>query len=280
MARVVDPARASPGPAAPRAVGSGTAMPGPATGGPQGRRRRRRTEEPRAEPVVGSALVSVAALGGLYLALRPGPTRVDGWLLDLVGPSHALGFAHVSSLTSPAVVVIGAAVAAVASLPRDRPRALACLIAPPLALLACELVVKPLVGRTLGGELCYPSGSTVAAAALAAAAVLATPARWRPWIAGPASVYALWVAAAVVALRWHYPTDALAGLAFGAGVVLMIDGAASRIARRARRGRDPDRPRVGTDDGAPGPPTGDADHRGLRAAVSGPPDRPRPGTGG
>jgi len=78
-------------------------------------------------------------------------------------------------------------------------------------------VVKPLVGRTLGGVLSYPSGSTVGAAALAAAGVLASPRRWRPWIAGPASAYALWVALAVVALRWHYPTEALAGLAFGVG---------------------------------------------------------------
>ena len=189
------------------------------------------------ELVVGSALVLAAALGGLYFAIRPGPARVDGWLRDLVGPSHALAFTHVSSLTRPAVIVIGAAVAAGVCLPRDRPRALACLVAPPLALIAGELVAKPVVGRTLGGVLSYPSGSTVGAAALAAAAVLATPARWRPWIAGPASAYALWVALAVVALRWHYPTDALAGLAFGAGVVLVIDGAAFRIARRVERRR-------------------------------------------
>jgi membrane-associated phospholipid phosphatase len=249
MARVVGPAGPSAGQAAPRAVASGTARPGPAIQGPERPGRRRRHEESIAELVVGSALVLTVALGGLYFAVRPGPATVDGWLLNLVRPSHALAFTHVSSLTSPAAIVIGAAIAAGACLPRDRPRALACLIAPPLALLACELVAKPLVDRTLGGVLSYPSGSTVGAAALAAAAVLATPARWRPWIAGPALAYSLWVALAVVALRWHYPTDALAGLALGAGVVLVIDGAAFRIACRA------DRPQIGNaaPDGAPRP---------------------------
>ena len=227
------------------------------TAGPSaGRRGRSRCEESIGELVVGAVLVLTAALGGLYFAIRPGPVRADAWLLDLVGPSHALAFTHLSSFTRPAVIVIGAAIAAGACLPRDRPRALACLIAPPLALLACELVAKPLVGRMLGGVLSYPSGSAVGAAALAAVAVLATPARWRPWIAGPASAYALWVALAVVALRWHYPTDALAGLAFGVGVVLVIDGAAFRIARRVHRMQDPDRPGVGNPDrdGAPASP--------------------------
>ena len=227
------------------------------TAGPSaGRRGRSRCEESIGELVVGAVLVLTAALGGLYFAIRPGPATVDGWLLDLVGPSRGLAFTHVSSLTYPAAIVIGAAIAAGVCLPRDRPHALACLIAPPLALLACELMAKPLVGRTLGGVLSYPSGSTAGAAALAAAAVLATPARWRPLTAGPASAYALWVALAVVALRWHYPTDAVAGLAFGAGVVLVIDGAAFRIARRVERRRVRDRPRVGNaaPDGAYVPP--------------------------
>ena len=256
MARLAATAGPSAGQAAPGAVASGTAMPEPGIQGPERHGRSRRHEESVAELVVGAALVAAAALGGLYFAVRPGPARVDGWLQDLVGPSHALAFTHLSSFTHPAVIVVGAAIAAGACLPRDRPRALACLVAPPLALLACELVAKPLVGRTLGGVLSCPSGSTVGAAALAAAAVLATPARWRPLTAGPASAYALWVALAVVALRWHYPTDALAGLAFGAGVVLVIDGAAFQLARRVDRMRDPNRPQVGNavPDGVPAPP--------------------------
>jgi membrane-associated phospholipid phosphatase len=33
---------------------------------------------------------------------------------------------------------------------------------------------------------------------------------------------------AVVSLQWHYPTDALAGLAYGCGVLLVLDWAAPR----------------------------------------------------
>jgi membrane-associated phospholipid phosphatase len=43
------------------------------------------------------------------------------------------------------------------------------------------------------------------------------------------------MAVAVVALRWHYPTDALAGLAFGVGVVLVVDSTAGLAARRMLR---------------------------------------------
>jgi membrane-associated phospholipid phosphatase len=36
----------------------------------------------------------------------------------------------------------------------------------------------------------------------------------------------------VVALRWHFPTDALAGVAVGVGVVLLTDCAARGVAAR------------------------------------------------
>ena len=97
--------------------------------------------------------------------------------------------------------------------------------------------LKPLVGRTLGGVLSYPSGSTVGAAALAAAAALASPARWRTVTAIVGSLYALWMALAVIALQWHLPTDAIAGLAYGVGVVLVVDGSAWKVAVAMRQWR-------------------------------------------
>ena len=127
---------------------------------------------------------------------------------------------------------------------RDPPRAWACLIGPILALATCELVIKPLVGRTLGGVFSYPSGSTTGAAALAAAAVLAAPARWRVVTAVAASIYALWMALAVVALQWHLPTDAASGLAYGVGVVLVVDGSAWKVAVRLRPRFGRHRPRT------------------------------------
>ena len=92
------------------------------------------------------------------------------------------------------------------------------------------MVAKPLVGRTLGGGLSYPSGSTVGAAALACAVVLATPPAFRTVSVVLGSLYAFWMTLAVVAAGWHYPTDAFAGLALGVGTVLLADGLFRRIA--------------------------------------------------
>jgi membrane-associated phospholipid phosphatase len=81
----------------------------------------------------------------------------------------------------------------------------------------------------------YPSGSTVGIAALATAAVLAASPKRRVLVGVVGAVLSLWMAIAVVALRWHYPSDALAGLAFGSGVVLLADGLAWKVAERLRR---------------------------------------------
>jgi membrane-associated phospholipid phosphatase len=161
----------------------------------------------------------------------------------VVTRNQSAWFTTVTSLRYPAVVVAGAAVIAATIVRCDRFRALACLLGPPLALLTGEEVAKPLVGRSIDGVLSYPSGSTVGAAALAMAAVLAATARWRVATAVVAAAYAVWMALAVVALLWHYPTDALAGLAYGAGVVLVVDGAARVVADR-RRALRPGRGRV------------------------------------
>jgi hypothetical protein len=37
---------------------------------------------------------------------------------------------------------------------------------------------------------------------------------------------------AVVVMRWHYPTDALIGVPFAIGMVLVIDGAAGFLPNR------------------------------------------------
>jgi len=173
---------------------------------------------------LGCGLLVIAAIGGLYFALRPRSQWLDHWIGTVIPLSRSSWLTGVTWLRYPPVIVVGSALCAVLCVRRDRLRACACLVAPPLALILCELVAKPLVGRTLGGSLSYPSGSTVGAAALATAVVLAAPPGWRMVSAMVAGVYAVWMAFAVVSLQWHYPTDALGGLAFGAGVVLAVDG--------------------------------------------------------
>ncbi len=191
---------------------------------------------------MGILLTSVMVVGGLYLAVWPGPGPIDRVVLDMVHVHKSAAFIEVTRLRYPLVVVIGAVILAAITVRRDRARGLACLIGPPLALVTCELVAKPLVGRTLGGALSYPSGTAVAAAALATAVVLVTPARWRVVTGVVVGAYTLWVSLAVIVLQWHLPTDALAGVSYGVGVVLMVDGlawygvgAVERILRERRR---------------------------------------------
>ena len=194
-----------------------------------------RGRQARTELVVGVALVvAVVAVGALY-ARRSVAGPFDRWVLGMVPSVGGGWFSPVTWLRFPPVTVVGSLVAAAAVFRRDRPRAVACLIGPTLALVTCELVVKPAVGRTLGGVYSYPSGSTAGVAALSTVAVLATVARWRGATVVVASLVSLWMWTAVVFLHWHYPTDALAGLAYGVGVVLVTDGAAWKIAVRVGR---------------------------------------------
>ncbi len=205
-----------------------SSAPGPTGVATPARHRQRvaagREGQARAELLVGAGLVLVVAAVGVLFAFRASPVFVDRWVIHLVGPSGTGALTGVTGLRYPQVIVVGSVIAAVVAFPTDRLRSLACLVGPPLALVTCELVVKPLVGRHLGGGLSYPSGSTVGAAALATAAALAVPARWRPVTIVAGVAYTLWMGVAVVALQWHFPTDAVAGMAYGAGVVLVVDG--------------------------------------------------------
>jgi membrane-associated phospholipid phosphatase len=86
--------------------------------------------------------------------------------------------------------------------------------------------------------LCYPSGTAAVVTAVACAFVLVTrgPARVLAVVVGTVAV--VLEAVAVVKLRWHYPTDTGAGIALGAGSVMLVDA----ILHRWRR-RSPLRPR-------------------------------------
>jgi membrane-associated phospholipid phosphatase len=176
--------------------------------------------------LVGLVLLAVTAVGGLYVAHGNAPTSLDTLVPGFLRAGHHSLLTDVTSLRYPVVVVAGAVLLALVAAPRDRVRSLVCLIGPPLALVTSELVVKPLVDRTLGSGLSYPSGSTVGAAALGTAAVLAVPGGWRRATIVVASIYGVWMAVAVTSLQSHYPTDALAGLTYGCGVVLVVDWAA------------------------------------------------------
>jgi hypothetical protein len=144
----------------------------------------------------------------------------------------------VTWLGSVTVLVIGsfgAALVAWFTGPRDRGRVLACLVGPAAATVANQLLLKPIVARLYVGEISFTSGSVAVIAAVGAVWVLAIPRRMRPTTTVLAIAAVSVTIVAVVALQWHYPTDALAGALFGVGMVLLVDGA---IGIASGRGND------------------------------------------
>jgi membrane-associated phospholipid phosphatase len=178
------------------------------------------------ELVVGVFLLGLASLAGLAFIRRPWANRLDVWG-DGVFPANfqslwAHDFVALGSLTA---LIVGAIAIFVIGLSRDWVRAAACATAPVVAVLIVQDLAKPLVGRHfgLGGGSSFPSGTVTAVAALATAAVLVVPRILRPAMLLAAMAAIAGVSAAVIVLRWHYPTDALGGMAVGVGAVLAID---------------------------------------------------------
>jgi membrane-associated phospholipid phosphatase len=178
------------------------------------------------ELLVGCFLLGVATLAGFLFVRRPWPNRLDaiGFRILPGDPTArwAVDVAHIGSLT---VLVAGVLVlCAVAAISRNWMRALSCLIGPMVAVLIVETVAKPFVGRQLEGSLSYPSGTVTAVTALAAAGFLVAPRFAKLAAAVAGGVVVAVVCAAVVELRWHFPTDALGGVCVGAGAVFAVDG--------------------------------------------------------
>ncbi len=114
-----------------------------------------------------------------------------GFALVPINP-HNTPLRIVTKLGAAAALIIGSIGAALVAwiVRRDRPRALACLISPTIAVAVNELVVKPAVGRHYLGELSFASGSVVVVAGVATAWVLAVPSglgRSLWWPARPSS---------------------------------------------------------------------------------------------
>ncbi|NMO92560.1 phosphatase PAP2 family protein [Actinomycetospora sp. TBRC 11914] len=179
-------------------------------------------------PVVltGAALV-------VLLAVRYAGTahtgRLDGTLAALVpmhhGPVAVLGEAF-SDLGDPVPVAVLMAALAAAGWWWRRGRGLAvALVAPGAAMITTSLVLKPIVARTRGHELAFPSGHTTAVASLAATAailVLTTPAvavRLRRAVAAALGLLVVVVGVCLVGRGYHYPTDVLGALGVVAAVV-------------------------------------------------------------
>jgi membrane-associated phospholipid phosphatase len=176
---------------------------------------------------VGLLLLGIAAMGGLVFVHRPWPNRIDTWG-DLLLPADlssrwAHYFVTLGSMTS---LIAGVALVFFIGILRDWVRAIACTTAPVIAVLIVQEIAKPLVDRqsVVTGALSYPSGTVAAVAALVTALTLVVPAKARFSVAVLGLLAIVGTGAAVIVLRWHYPTDALGGVAVGVGSVLVVDG--------------------------------------------------------
>jgi membrane-associated phospholipid phosphatase len=120
------------------------------------------------------------------------------------------------------------------------------VLAVPAASGLTEGILKPLIGRTIDGQLSLPSGHTTAVFSMATlGAVLlahgpgqASSRRTRRLLTLAAYGLATAVAVAMVAQGFHYFTDTITGGGVGVGTVLLaaflIDAVAGRLARRGR----------------------------------------------
>lgn len=152
----------------------------------------------------------------------------------------------VARLGSPVPVALFLAVLAVVAYRWRGRRALVLSVLGPLAaMVTTSLVLKPLIGRTRGVELAYPSGHTTAVASLAVTvAVLVLSSRMRRgrrWaVAAMLAGLVAAVAVALVGRDVHFPTDVVGGLGVAVAVVptvaMLLDAAAASVAARSAQG--------------------------------------------
>jgi membrane-associated phospholipid phosphatase len=188
------------------------------------------------------AVLLVAVVGlGVQLKSVEGPLRPDSFAARTLAqrgasrPAERSKFDDVARLGSEISIVVSVAMLASWAATRRDWRALAvAILGPATALFLTEFVLKPLVDRESPlGALSYPSGHAAVVASLVTAALLFVYRYVGPRFALLWSPYAVAVvgavALAVVALRWHYITDAVGGVGLGIGVVLVAAAAADSI---------------------------------------------------
>ncbi|WP_025354309.1 phosphatase PAP2 family protein [Kutzneria albida] len=180
-----------------------------------------------------SALV-VAALSALTWHGRRGTgldLAVDGWIERTFSQDLLRTVVHLADL--PVLVGVLALVLVLALVRRDRELALLAVLGPTAAMLLTELVLKPLVHRTYGSWLAFPSGHTTAITATAT--VLALLAARLP-LAARTVVHLLLLAAVVVVaialigLDYHYFTDTVGGFFVATACVLLVSRLLDRTA--------------------------------------------------
>ncbi len=170
----------------------------------------------------GLLLVGMLVLGGL-VAHESRPTIFDQMVQGRVPHLPHAVWTGVVHLGSPLVLVPVVLLCAIWALRQGVRLAAVCALSPIVAALLAQ-ILKHVFDRLDTGVASYPSGTVATVAAVAAVAVIAVDRRWKPAVAVIGGLLVVAMCLTVVALRWHYPTDAGGGAALGVGVAMVADG--------------------------------------------------------
>jgi membrane-associated phospholipid phosphatase len=197
---------------------------------------------PRVRPLLGdtrtwagmtlAACVIVVLVTGLLFKGQTGPdgfdTAADSPVITFFRVRDGfLGWLVLPGSLIPAIAV-SAAIAAGCLIARRPNGAVLAVTAVPAAAGLDDGLLKHLFHRTYLGVLSFPSGHTTSVAGMTAtlAILLLVPPQQartravRVAVVATACLITIMVALGVIALRWHYFTDTVAGAAVGAGTVL------------------------------------------------------------
>jgi membrane-associated phospholipid phosphatase len=184
-------------------------------------------------------LLSATIAAALLIRHFPGTNAIDRWGFRIIPTQIFVSWPlenETNQITAAIVGLIGV-LGALTVRRRDRLRAVACIVGPMLAGLMTLIVLKPLSGKKLGGALAFPSGLVAGVSTIVAVALLVMSRRWRLVAFLPAVAAIVAVMWFVVALRWHYATDALTGAAVGVASVMFADSSIHLVARLGARRR-------------------------------------------
>ena len=184
----------------------------------------------RLAAVLAGCAILVAALGALFArqsTSNPFDSAVDSPVITWFTGHHGLALWLAFPGTPKAAVVLTVVIVVACLLAGRLTGALLAVAAVPVAIGLCEVLIKPLVHRTYLGGVVYPSGHTATISALAATVTVLLIAPPRPVLTRPLRVLILTVAyltvvavvIGVIAVRFHYFTDTVAGAALGTGTV-------------------------------------------------------------
>ena len=180
--------------------------------------------------VLTGCAILVAALGALFAGQSTADAfdrAVDSPVITVFAGHRGLALWLAFPGSMIPAVVLTAALAIGCLLTGRRRGAVLAILAVPVTAVITDWLLKPLVHRTYIGQVVYPSGHTATISALAATVTVLLLASPRPAAAGPLRVLILAVAClavaavviGVIAVRFHYFTDTVAGAAVGIGTV-------------------------------------------------------------